>query len=222
VSGIVAPGAAGPGTSSPQILPAGAFEGVAGEGPLHFTARALQARLQQVFPPRQFDWHWLDGKIGKQQWGVLTRRPPAVCLGWAGVTPGAEMGEVFEAHSHWFLALVTKNAGGPGPRMLGDKLAPGILSLARAATLALNGFVIDPPDTPWAASGAVRITDVAALTSDDWVDEALAAAGVSLSVPYQEMLPPGLDTPNHFDALAITWAFDPPNGQFTQTIVGPQ
>jgi len=198
-----------PGSSSPQNLPATGLEGVSGEGPLHFTARALQARLQSVFPAARFDWHWLDGKIGKTQWGALTRRCPSICLGFAGVTPSPQNGEKFEGKSHWYLALVTRNAGGPMARLLGDKAAPGILAVTRAATVALNGFVIDPPDTPWAASGAVEITDVSALTSDDWTDEALAAVGISLTVPYEETLLPGLDTPNHFDALQVTWSFTP-------------
>lgn len=206
------------GSSSPQQVPVGGLEAWGLEGPLHFTARALKARLQGVFPAAGFDWHWLDGKIGKNQWGNLTRKTPSVCLGFAGVTPDASNGEVFAGKSHWFLALVTKNPGGPGPRLLGDRVAPGILALSRAATLALNGFVVDPPDTPWSATGAVEITDLSALTSDDWVDEALAAVGISFSVPYEERLPPGLDTVNHFDALKITWTFDAPNGTFGQVI----
>jgi hypothetical protein len=207
-----------PGGSAPQIVPAGGLEGFAGEGPLHCTARALQQWLQLVFPANYFDWHWLDGKIGKTQWAALTRRCPTVALGFAGVAPERENADVFVGKSHWFLALVTRNTGGPQARLLGDKLAPGILSIVRAATVALNGFVIDPPDTPWSASGAVEITDVAALTSDDWIDEALAASGISLSVPYEETLLPGLDTPNHMDALSGTWSFDPPGGVATQTI----
>lgn len=197
------------GASSPQITPAGPLEAVTDEGPLHFTARALQQRLQFVFPPQRFDWHWLDGKIGKTQWAALTRRCPTIALGFAGITPSRDNATAFMGHSHWFLALATKNPDSPKARMLGDRFAPGILSLTRAATIAVNGFVINPPDTPWAASGAVEITDIAALTSEDWVDEALAAVGISLSVPYEEMLPPGLDTPNHFDALQVTWNFTP-------------
>jgi hypothetical protein len=208
MSGITAPpGTPGPGTSSFQQLPAGALEGWSGEGPLHFMARALQARLQQVFPPQQFDWHWLDGKMGKQQWSALTRRCPAVCLGFAGVTPHAENAVIFGGDSHWFLAVVTRNTGGPMLRMLGDKFSPGVLSLIRAATLAVHGYLINPPDTPWAASGTVRVSDILALSSEDWVDEALAAGALSLTIPYEELLPPGLDTPNNMDALSETWAF---------------
>lgn len=197
------------GNAAPAQSPTGGLEALGVEGPLHFTARALQVRLQSVFPAQRFDWHWLDGKIGKTQWGNLTRRTPSVCLGFAGITPSPANSTVFEGRSHWFLAVVTKNSGGPMGRLLGDKAAPGVLSLVRAATLALNGYVIDPPDTPWSASGAAEITDISALTSDDWVDEALAAAGISFSVPYEEALPPGLDTPNSFDALQIAWSFDP-------------
>ena len=32
----------------------------------------------------------------------------------------------------------------------------------------------------------------------------------------EEMLPPGLDTPNHFDALQVTWQFTP-TASFTTT-----
>ena len=210
--------ATGWGTSAPNARPTGGLEAFSGEGPLHFTALALKERLQMVFPATLFDWHWLDGKISKGQWGALTRRCPSICLGWAGVTPSGTNGEAFEGRSHWFLAVVTRNQGGPQYRLLGDSKGPGVLQMVRAATLALNGFVIDPPDTPWAASGAVEISDISALTSEDWTDEALAAAGISFSVPYQEALPPGLDTPNHFDALAVSWSFSP-HGAWTDTFM---
>jgi hypothetical protein len=209
---------AGWGAASPPLRPTGGLEAWAGEGPLHFMARGLQVRLQQVFPASGFDWHWLDGKISKAQWVKLTQRTPSVCVGFGGVGPSTANGETFMGRAHWFVSLVTRNPGSPQARLLGDRAAPGILALVRAATLALHGFRIDPPDTPWAASGAVEITDISALTSEDWIDEALAAVGISLSVPYEEALPPGLDTPNHFNALRTAWSFSP-NGAWTDTFM---
>jgi hypothetical protein len=197
------------GASSPVQVPTSGLQAAPEEGPLHFTARALKAQLQTVFPPSRFDFQYLDGKIGKQQWARLTRRTPAVALGWAGVEPGANNGSIFFGTSLWVVALITRNEAGPQQRLLGDAIAPGILSMVRAATLALQGFAIDPPDTPWAASGAVQVRNVAALYSDEWTDEACAVAGVDIAVEYQELLPPSFDAVNAMDALSIDWAFGP-------------
>ena len=179
------------------------------EGPLHFMARAIQHRLLRVFPAARFDHQLLDGRITKAQWARLTRRTPTVALGWAGVTPDRLAGNIFHGTAHWMVALVTRNEGGPTQRLLGDKLAPGVLALVRAAVLALEGYLIDPPDTPWAASGSIAVTNVSALYDDGWTDEALSVAGVELSVEYDEALPPALDTPNDLDAIAASWNFAP-------------
>jgi hypothetical protein len=201
-------------TSSPVQTPTGDLAALTEEGPLHFTARALQAQLQRVFPANRFDWHWLDGKLTAKQWGRLTRRTPAVGLGWAGVTPNTRNSLGFFGASHWFLALVTRNEMSAEARLLGDKVAPGILSMVRAATIALNGYTVDPPDTPWQASGSTVITGVGAFYSDDWTDEASTLAGVDISVEYEEVLPASLNTPNAMNALQIAWGF-PAQAQWT-------
>jgi hypothetical protein len=211
-----------PGIASPVPVPATGPGGpglnaMSEEGPLHFTARALKARLQSVFPPSRFDFHYLDGKLGKTQWSRLTRRTPAVALGWAGVRPSDFDGGPFDGASHWFVALVTRNEAGPEQRLLGDRIAPGMLAMVRAATIVLQGFVIDPENTTWAASGAVQLRDVSAMYADDWTDDAASLVGIELDVHYQEMLPPSMDTPNSLDAVSIAWNFQgaPTNPQFT-------
>ena len=192
---------------TPTTTPAPGMEALAEEGPLHFVARALRAQLETVFPPGRFDFQYLDGKLGKTQWQRLTRRPPAVCVGWAGVTPQRQSQRVFEGVSHWFVGLLTKNANSPDARLLGDPMGPGVLTMVRAATIALQGMVIDPVETPWAASGAVQITGVHALYSDEFVDEYTTLAGIELDVAYEEALPAAWQTVNSLDALSVAWSF---------------
>lgn len=198
-------------------------EALSDEGPLHFMARAIAARLQTVLPQQWFDYHFLDGKLSKTQWGRLTRRTPSVCIGWAGVVPMPHDGGVFAGTSKWFVGLVTRNEAGPAARLLGDRFAPGVLSLVRAATIALQGHVIAPPETPWAASGAVQVTNVQALYSDDWTDEACCLVGIELDVEYEELLPPGFATSPGFNGLNIAWSFatSPPTPLFTETVELP-
>jgi hypothetical protein len=196
-----------PQVSAPVQAPAPGMEAVGEEGPLHFTARALAAQLQTVFPPNRFDFQYLDGKLGKTQWGRLTRRPPSVCLGWAGITPLPGNGCVFLGTSHWFVGLLTKNVHSPDARLLGDAVGPGILSMVRAATIALHGFTIDPAETPWAASGTAEITGIHALYNDEFTDEYTTLAGLDVSVQYEEVLPAGLDTINSCNALSVAWTF---------------
>ena len=203
---------------TPTTTPAPGMEALDEEGPLHFTARALRAQLETVFPPARFDFQVLDGKLGKAQWQRLTRRPPAVCLGWAGVTPARDNQRQFAGTSHWFVGLLTKNANSPQARLLGDPMGPGILTMVRAATIALNGMVIDPVETPWAASGAVAVTGVHALYSDEFVDEYTSLAGIEVDVPYEEALPAAWESVNSFDALSVAWTFTTAGGTAT---VGP-
>ncbi len=220
MSGSLPPGAVFPGVASPVQPPSPGLAALSDEGPLHFTARALQARLQTVFPATRFDFQFLDGKIGKTQWKRVTRRPPAIGVGWAGVKAGDWNGEQFGGISQWFVMLLVSNESGPGQRLLGDRASPGLLAMVRAATLALQGFTIANPDTGWAASGTVQVTSVAALYSDDWTDDAYALAGLELDVAYQETLIPGQDTINNMDALAIDWRFaaSPGTSQFSDIV----
>ena len=219
MSGVL-PQAPFAGTSAPVQTPTLDMAALSSEGPLHFTARALKAQLQTVFPPSRFDFHYLSGKLSVKSWQRLTRRTPAIALGWSGVDPMEGAGGAFFGVSHWFVALVTRNEAGPEQRLLGDKLAPGLLSLVRAATLALNGFTIDPPDTPWAASGSVQVRAMHLLDTEEWTDEACSIAGIDLNVEYVEQLYPGLDTPNAMDALSIGWSFatTPSATQFTDLV----
>lgn len=213
------------GTAPTGPAPGTGPEALADEGPLHFTARALVARLQTVLPPPWFDYHYLDGRLSKAQWGRLTRRTPAVCVGWAGVVPLPHTGGVFAGTGKWFVGLITRNEAGPAQRLLGDRFAPGVLSLVRAATIALQGYVIDPPCTPWTASGAVQVTAVQALYSDDWTDEACSLVGIDLDIEYEEMLPPAFDTSAGLDAIRAAWSFAGPAGAavplFTETVELP-
>lgn len=201
-----------PRPASPAQAPAtGAIapgmEALPDEGPLHFTARALRAQLQTVFPASRFDFAYLDGKLTRAQWERLTRRPPSVCLGFAAVTPQAASG-AFIGVSHWFVGLLVRNDGGPEARLLGDRAGPGILSMVRAATIALNGFQIRPAETLWAASGAVEISAVTALETEPFAAEAISFTGLEVNVRYEEALPPDFDTINSLDALSIGWSFD--------------
>lgn len=214
---VPAAGAPMPGVSSPVQLPAPGMAAVSAEGPLHFIARALMAQLTTVFPQNLFTAAYVDGKITREQWQQITRRPPAVLLGWAGCEPDREMGGVFEAHSKWFVGLVTKNLAGAQERLLGDRVGPGLLSMVRIASIALHGFVIAPKGQDWAASGAVQVTAANAMFLEDWIDADIAVAGLELSVPYRETLPPGFDTLARFATLGVTWNF-PAGAEFTDTI----
>ncbi len=196
------------------------LEALPDEGPLHFTARALAAQLRTVFPPSRFEFCWLDGKLTRQQWTRLTRRTPSVCLGWASVAPEQAAG-AFLGTSHWFVGLLVRNEGGPEARLLGDRVGPGILSMVRAATIALNGLRIAPAETLWAASGSVEITGVAALETEAFAaDEAISFCGIEAAVRYEEALPPWFDTINSFDALSVSWTFQasPATAQWTDLI----
>jgi hypothetical protein len=192
------------------------LDALAGEGPLHFTARALHQRLTEVFPPARFDHQWIDGRLSKQQWARLTRKPPTVALGFGGITPDPRAGAIFHGTAHFMIALVAYNPAGPRERLMGDKVAPGMLAMIRAAILMLNGFEVRAPDTTWASTGAVEITTIAPVYDEAWVDEALSVTALEVGVQYDEALPPGLDTKNYLDAVSNTWTFAGSADGFTE------
>jgi hypothetical protein len=190
---------------------------LADPGPLQLMSLMLQQRVQAIFPPSYFGFAWMPAKADRNWFKRYVPRCPAAALGWNGVADKDSAG-VFAGIAHFTLALIVKNASSVQGRYLGDALGPGLMPMVRAATIALQGWVIDPPDNPFCAQGGVTVSAVANLYNEDWGDEDTAIAALELAVPYEETLPPGMEqVPAGPLALGITWNFDPQAPQIDST-----
>lgn len=178
-------------------------------GPISWMAQALQARLQCAFSPKYFNFHFMPAKPDKVWFQKFVTRYPAVLLGWTGVTGDKDDGGIFEGIAHWTVALATRNSSSVLARYMGDNLAPGLFPMARIATVTLHGYLIDPPDMPWSASGSTIVNALGNIYNEDWGDQDTAVCALDVTVRYREALPPGLEQlpSNALLETAITWNF---------------
>ena len=81
--------------------------------------------------------------------------------------------------------------------------------MARIATVTLHGYLIDPPDMPWSASGSTIVNALGNIYNEDWGDQDTAVCALDVTVRYREALPPGLEQlpSNALLETAITWNF---------------
>ena len=179
--------------------------------PMHAILGGLEQRLKLVFPLSQgFAYDFVPARVTPAEWKRLTRRAPWFGIGWSGLTPDIEQSDQFVATSTWFLALATKNPGGPRARLAGDALGPGLFNMVHLATVALQGFRLS--DAVQGVEGTIQIGAVATEIAEDFMDENLAVAQLMLTVRYEADAIPGLDTAlgntvGDYTAQGLNWSF---------------
>ena len=148
-------------------------------GPLFAATAAIQARLQAVFPPSHFQHGLLPANLSRETWLKLVRRTPFVGLTWIGVVPIRDVGRQFRGTASWRVVLVNTHPD-PGQRMTGDRLGLGQFAMVQAAIAALHGYTDTAADDV-GGFGTLMVTDVPALTTDEWgsLDDALAGVMVT-------------------------------------------
>ena len=178
------------------------------------TLAALQAQLALVFPTNMFAQVILPPKITAASWRELTRRTPMIGIGWDSIEPLKPPSRILSGNSRWSVFLVVRNAGGPGPRFLGDALGPGLFDMVSGAAAVLHGRTF-----PGIGTGFV--TGVHNTIGMDWDMEDLVLA--HLTVEVGATLPSAADlvadtTAGILQSLNITWDFaDDPAASLTDT-----
>lgn len=174
-------------------------------GPLLGAQAALAARLRAYFPTPRFVHAALPPRLTKANWSDLLRRTPFVGLGWEALRPDVASGRILAARAQFLVVLVVRNLASHEARLMGDRVAPGLLGMVQVAAAALHGWTI--LGTPGRAEpvGDVRVEGVANLHADDWSDEAAAMAGLSISVGVNMATPDRLDELLRLGAL---WQID--------------
>ncbi len=171
-------------------------------GPLSIIGRGIRARLEQVFPPAQFAHVWIPGRIDSRGWARLTRRTPAIALGFGGFNPAAQSQSI--GHSDWFVFLLTKNEAGDEQRLFGDRLAPGLFGLVEVAVASLHGHGIED-------GGTVMLRSATHTFVEDLADDGLALATLELLVPTDiglaDVLAGGDAEPGTANTQDILWDF---------------
>ena len=169
---------------------------------LHATLAALQARLDLVFPSQNFVQVVLPPKITPVAWKELTRRTPMIGLGWDSIDPMKPASRLLSGVSRWSVFVVVRNQRGPEPRLLGDRLGPGLFDLVQAAAGVLHGHTIDQV-------GTCFVTGVHNAIGADWDMEDLVLACLTVEV--------GATLPNASElveepagilkSLGVSWTF---------------
>jgi hypothetical protein len=175
-------------------------------GPLGWMYSEIKGRVQQVFPSNLFDFSMMPKNPDRKWFSKYARRTPFLALGWQGVANEGE-GAKFGGRAHWTLAMVVKNSDVEA-RYMGDALSPGLFAMVRVATLALNGFLPNPPNTDWSAERSIVVSALGNLFEGDWGDDEMAIAGLDLHCVYEEQLVPGLEqSPAASLVLDCGWKF---------------
>lgn len=170
------------------------------------TFAALQAQLQLVFPPAQFQFRVVPATLTPRVWSELTQRTPAVLLGWDGFSPQKPEMRRLAGASNWSVFAVTRNPGGPLARLIGDAKGPGLLDMVRGVAGVLNGHT-------FTGLGTTFVSSITQVTSAEWDMEDLAVARINIDV-VGTMLASGSDlvastTDGILQQLGITWDFAP-------------
>lgn len=176
--------------------------GIIQPGPLSIMGRGIRARLEEVFPPRQFSHVWMPGRLNAASWRKLTQRMPAVAIGFNGFEPkGAARGV---GGSEWSVYLLTRNEAGDEKRLFGDDLAPGLFGLLEVGVAALHGHSIDD-------GGTVSVRTAAHMFVEDLQDDGIALAALELYVPtvinLTDVLAGGDAEPGTLQTQEIRWGF---------------
>lgn len=168
-------------------------------GPLSQIARALEARLQLVFPLTRFQYEFMPPRVTAEGWRNLMRKTPFVGIGW-NVLADSKGGRVFTGASKWSVFLVTRNQASIAARYYGDKQGPGLFTMVQAAVGLLHGYTIK-------GFGSVQVTQAANAFAESWDDDT-AMAIVDLQVGTTVELPDVVTAPGDlglFREMFATW-----------------
>lgn len=173
-------------------------------GPLERLALALRERLILAFPEKQFDHQWMPARPSKSQWVTLLRRPPFVGISWTAMAPQSQAGaRSFAADVAFTVVLVTANESGAGPRLFGDRLAPGLMTMVQVAAVFLHGHTF--PDL-----GSAKVNQADHATAEEWDNENLAMAAIDVTIKLglgMNEVAGNIDV-DALSTLAIEWAFN--------------
>ena len=164
---------------------------LATRGPLHNAGRLIRARLEAVFPPARFDHGWLSIAPGREEWKRVVRRVPFVGLTWLSATPDPKAGRVLRARGSFRVLLVNAHPD-VAARFVGDSIGPGQFAMVQVAALALHGLTPEPVAATGAVDpgdaiedvGALDVTEITALTSEDWLPDDRAVAALVVQTDF--------------------------------------
>lgn len=185
---------------------------LATRGPLFVATALIRHRLQRAFPATHFHHGMLPAAMSRTLWETTVNRTPFIGLTWWGAQPDRDAGRQFAATASWRIVLVNNNPDATR-RIVGDELGPGQFAMVQSAIAALHGYT--PQRSRAGIPGALdeiddigtfNVTDVTALTTEEWGRANDAVAGLVVATSFR--LTDRGDAP---DLLRIrgSWAFEP-------------
>lgn len=185
---------------------------LATRGPLFVATALIRHRLQRAFPATHFHHGLLPAALSRELWLTTVNRTPFIGLTWLGAQPDRDAGRRFEATASWRIVLVNNNPDATR-RIVGDELGPGQFAMVQGAIAALHGYTPQRARAgiPGALDeiddiGTFNVTEVTALTTEEWGRASDAVAGLVVASKFS--LTDRGDAP---DLLRIrgAWAFEP-------------
>ena len=156
------------------------------DGPLQQAQRAISARLREFFPAARFQHHIVPARMTPSQLDQISKRAPALGVGWLGWVPNESNGRVFRGRADFAVFLLAKQAQAEvqlqGRNLASGTYDPGILGMVQVAVAALQGFRVTDGDGNTIGSAAV--TGCGHVFSDEWARDDYAIAGLTVCVPH--------------------------------------
>lgn len=173
------------------------------DGPLERIARAMRARLELAFPQERFVHHYLPDRISLAWWQRIMKKTPVVGIGWAKFSPHARApGKLFTGEVMFPVYLVISNPRGIEERYFGDRMAPGLLKMVRAAIAVLHG-------APVPGVGTLQVADCSNAHAENYDEEGMALAMIDVTCTAGLSVSGALDVPPAptLQEVDITWSF---------------
>lgn len=144
----------------------------------------------------------LPGVWTEKTFKQVLRVVPAVYLAWDGGPAQRSAGDAVSIESRWFVYVVTSHASGERARRHGDATAIGAYELLELLVPLLHGQVV--PD-----AGAIAITGIDNVFSDDADAVAVAVYAIGFAMPLGFVFAPELATLSPFATFDVSWDVPP-------------
>jgi hypothetical protein len=138
---------------------------------LHDTAAALRSRLALVFGDPAEIRLMAAATSSDELKRMIADRSQFIGLGFVRIETGSSP-RVLKGATHWSVLVSAQNEDAAN-RLLGDSYGTGLFAMITVAAGILHGWTID-------GLGAVEVTGVEVVRPDDWSNDAVAMAEISV------------------------------------------
>lgn len=184
--------------------------------PIHGQQTPIVERLRIAFPARTFTIERVPQVLSINEFRRVVRLAPFIGLAWVGMRPDPAAGRMLKGVQQWRLILVNKASGGLEARFRGDKFGLGMDAMIDVSAVLLHGM-------DFRGLGHTAVTAANSVIADGWSDDDIAIAQVDFTFTFAATIAAtGLQTPDDFRALGVTWSVsDDEDADTAGSIINP-